>query len=68
MVIDSGLHRCRGAGPCRFRAAKDSQDQQAEAERKGIIIDKDALFDSNCITPGTEFMALVSPAWSSLAR
>lgn len=26
---------------------------------QGIVVDEDTLFDSNCITPGTDFMDLV---------
>jgi len=31
-----------------------------EARAKGEHVDEEAQFDSNCITPGTEFMARVS--------
>ncbi|XP_043701517.1 5'-3' exoribonuclease 4-like [Telopea speciosissima] len=41
----------------RFRAAKDAADKAAEAERL-----KTKTMDSNVITPGTEFMALLSSA------
>ena len=44
----------------RFRAAKDSQDARREAEQRGEVVNAALLFDSNCITPGTEFMARVS--------
>ncbi|KAL3148586.1 hypothetical protein ABBQ38_014017 [Trebouxia sp. C0009 RCD-2024] len=40
----------------RFRSARDAEEARAEAVRKGEVINKDA-FDSNCITPGTPFMA-----------
>ncbi|XP_029664328.1 5'-3' exoribonuclease 1 isoform X1 [Formica exsecta] len=41
----------------RFRAAKDAEVQEAKAKAKGIEIPKEKRFDSNCITPGTLFMA-----------
>lgn len=41
----------------RFRAAKDAEIQEAKAKAKGIEIPKEKRFDSNCITPGTLFMA-----------
>lgn len=45
---------------CRFRSAKDLKEARAEAEKKGVVINEDLLFDSNVITPGTEFMDKVS--------
>eukprot|EP00051_Salpingoeca_urceolata_P002890 m.53531 g.53531 ORF g.53531 m.53531 type:complete len:1392 (-) comp12390_c0_seq3:40-4215(-) len=44
----------------RFRSAKDAEEALKKAERKGEAIAKDPdnpPFDSNCITPGTPFMA-----------
>lgn len=41
----------------RFRAAKDAAEQREELRRKGEVVDEGSIFDSNCITPGTEFMA-----------
>nr|XP_033337296.1 5'-3' exoribonuclease 1 [Megalopta genalis] len=41
----------------RFRVAKLTEGQIATAKTKGIEINMDEKFDSNCITPGTEFMA-----------
>ncbi|XP_076757497.1 5'-3' exoribonuclease pacman isoform X2 [Xylocopa sonorina] len=41
----------------RFRAAKDAEVQEMKAKAKGIILPKEKRFDSNCITPGTAFMA-----------
>jgi len=41
----------------RFRAAKDAEVQEAKAKAKGTEIPKEKRFDSNCITPGTLFMA-----------
>lgn len=57
----------------RFRAARESMDKKMEIERikeelrqKGVIIDdsngKKAHFDSNVITPGTQFMINLSNA------
>ncbi|KZC09221.1 5'-3' exoribonuclease 1 [Dufourea novaeangliae] len=40
----------------RFRAAKDAQMHEAAAKASGILIPEGKKFDSNCITPGTEFM------------
>ena len=44
----------------RFRSAKDLSEGKAAARQRGEEIDDSAVFDSNCITPGTEFMAMVS--------
>ncbi|CAM9730330.1 unnamed protein product, partial [Ectocarpus sp. 6 AP-2014] len=44
----------------RFRARKDMQEAKLIAESKGEVVDDTAVFDSNCITPGTEFMAKIS--------
>lgn len=41
----------------RFRTAKDAEKSEAEALKKGEKLPETARFDSNCITPGTEFMA-----------
>lgn len=41
----------------RFRAAKDAEKQEVEAIKKGETLPSEARFDSNCITPGTVFMA-----------
>ncbi|XP_036149459.1 5'-3' exoribonuclease 1 isoform X2 [Monomorium pharaonis] len=41
----------------RFRSAKDAELQEAKAKAKGIPIPSEKRFDSNCITPGTLFMA-----------
>lgn len=40
----------------RFRSAKDAEDLRRKAAEKGLELDEDP-FDSNCITPGTTFMA-----------
>lgn len=44
----------------RFRAAQERTEQMAKAAKRGDEVDESAIFDSNCITPGTEFMELVS--------
>ncbi|XP_039303025.1 5'-3' exoribonuclease 1 isoform X3 [Solenopsis invicta] len=41
----------------RFRSAKDAEIQEAKAIAKGVQIPTEKRFDSNCITPGTLFMA-----------
>jgi 5'-3' exoribonuclease 1 len=43
----------------RFRSAKDTEENVKTALAKGVAMDVENLFDSNCITPGTEFMAKV---------
>jgi len=40
----------------RFRTAKEAQEARSKALQKGLELPKDPPFDSNCITPGTEFM------------
>jgi len=41
----------------RFRTALDAEVAREKAIKEGIELPKEAPFDSNCITPGTEFMA-----------
>ncbi|XP_068136887.1 5'-3' exoribonuclease 1 isoform X2 [Hyperolius riggenbachi] len=41
----------------RFRSAKEAEDKIKKAVEKGEVLPTEARFDSNCITPGTEFMA-----------
>ncbi|XP_076269715.1 5'-3' exoribonuclease pacman [Rhynchophorus ferrugineus] len=41
----------------RFRSAKDAEKMEREALKKGEALPTEARFDSNCITPGTIFMA-----------
>lgn len=41
----------------RFKTAKDAEIQEAKARAKGVNIPKENRFDSNCITPGTQFMS-----------
>ena len=41
----------------RFRPAKDAEDNIRKALMKGHTLPTTERFDSNCITPGTEFMA-----------
>ncbi|KRZ07649.1 5'-3' exoribonuclease 1 [Trichinella zimbabwensis] len=40
----------------RFMSAKEAADSKLKAVRKGEVIPDSEPFDSNCITPGTEFM------------
>ncbi|KAI9256901.1 exoribonuclease 1 [Sporodiniella umbellata] len=40
----------------RFRTAKDAEDARQKAIEKGEELPEDDPFDTNCITPGTEFM------------
>ena len=44
----------------RFRAAQDRTDALTKMKQRGDVVDESSLFDSNCITPGTEFMDTVS--------
>ncbi|KAK8162377.1 XRN 5'-3' exonuclease N-terminus-domain-containing protein [Phyllosticta citrichinensis] len=41
----------------RFRTALDAEQAREKAIKEGIEMPKEPPFDSNCITPGTEFMA-----------
>ncbi|KAF2483293.1 XRN 5'-3' exonuclease N-terminus-domain-containing protein [Neohortaea acidophila] len=41
----------------RFRTARDAEETRAKAIKEGTELPKEDPFDSNCITPGTEFMA-----------
>ncbi|OJD17372.1 hypothetical protein AJ78_02557 [Emergomyces pasteurianus Ep9510] len=41
----------------RFRTALDAEMAKEKAIKQGIEMPKEDAFDSNCITPGTEFMA-----------
>ena len=43
----------------RFRAAQERLELTAKAKERGDVIDEENMFDSNCITPGTEFMEQV---------
>uniref|UniRef100_UPI0037E9C2BE 5'-3' exoribonuclease 1 isoform X2 n=1 Tax=Semicossyphus pulcher TaxID=241346 RepID=UPI0037E9C2BE len=40
----------------RFRSAKEAEDKIKKALDKGEVLPTEARFDSNCITPGTDFM------------
>lgn len=44
----------------RFRTAKDAHDARQAAIKKGEELPKEEPFDTNCITPGTVFMAKLS--------
>ncbi|CAB3243400.1 unnamed protein product [Arctia plantaginis] len=41
----------------RFRSAREAEKLEEEAREKGEILPTEKRFDSNCITPGTVFMA-----------
>uniref|UniRef100_A0A673GCT4 5'-3' exoribonuclease 1 n=1 Tax=Sinocyclocheilus rhinocerous TaxID=307959 RepID=A0A673GCT4_9TELE len=41
----------------RFRSAKEAEEKIKKALEKGEVLPTEARFDSNCITPGTDFMA-----------
>jgi len=41
----------------RFRTALDAENAREKAIKEGVEMPKEDPFDSNCITPGTEFMA-----------
>ncbi|EXJ60448.1 alkaline phosphatase D [Cladophialophora yegresii CBS 114405] len=41
----------------RFRTALDAEKARDKAIKEGLELPKEEPFDSNCITPGTEFMA-----------
>ncbi|KAF2885186.1 hypothetical protein ILUMI_20983 [Ignelater luminosus] len=41
----------------RFRSAREAQTLEAKARERGETLPTEARFDSNCITPGTVFMA-----------
>ncbi|KAJ7608732.1 exonuclease II [Roridomyces roridus] len=44
----------------RFRSAKEAKEIREKAEAKGETLPEEKAFDSNCITPGTPFMARLS--------
>lgn len=46
----------------RFRSAKEASDREEAAKKKGDILPTAQRFDSNCITPGTEFMIKLNKA------
>lgn len=46
----------------RFRSAKEALDLIEKAKKKGEKLPTESRFDSNCITPGTEFMVRLQEA------
>lgn len=46
----------------RFRSAKEAFDREEAAIKKGDVLPIEQRFDSNCITPGTEFMVKLNNA------
>lgn len=43
----------------RFRTARDAVEKRREAEKKGEKLPEEKAFDSNCITPGTQWQSEV---------
>ncbi|KAL3861178.1 hypothetical protein ACJMK2_007243 [Sinanodonta woodiana] len=41
----------------RFRSAREAEELERKAREKGEVLPTEKRFDSNCITPGTKFMA-----------
>lgn len=41
---------------CRFRSAREAVECEKKARDRGEVLPSEERFDSNCITPGTEFM------------
>lgn len=52
----------------RFRSAKESQDLIDKAKQKGEKLPEETRFDSNCITPGTEFMVRLQEAMKHFVK
>lgn len=52
----------------RFRSAKEALDREEAAIKKGDILPTEQRFDSNCITPGTEFMVKLNKALQMFIR
>lgn len=46
----------------RFRSAREALDLIEKAKKKGEKLPEESRFDSNCITPGTEFMVRLQKA------
>lgn len=46
----------------RFRSAKEAEVLEARAKSEGQVLPQGERFDSNCITPGTPFMARLQEA------
>lgn len=62
MVIDGVAPRAKlnQQRSRRFRAAQDRVENMEKLRAKGERVDEESAFDSNCITPGTDFMDQVS--------
>uniref|UniRef100_A0A182PLI7 Uncharacterized protein n=1 Tax=Anopheles epiroticus TaxID=199890 RepID=A0A182PLI7_9DIPT len=46
----------------RFRSAAEAKELLEKAQAKEEVVDKENIFDSNCITPGTSFMVRLQKA------
>src|SRR3984957_14421604 len=59
MAIDGGAPRAKRKQQRarRFRTALDAEQAREMAIKQGTEMPKEDAFDSNCITPGTQFMA-----------
>lgn len=62
MVIDGVAPRAKlnQQRSRRFRAAQERMENMEKLRAKGERVDEESAFDSNCITPGTDFMDQVS--------
>ena len=52
----------------RFRSSKETEEELEKAKKAGKEISKESLFDSNCITPGTEFMEKLNEHFEYFVR
>lgn len=52
----------------RFRSAKEAMDREEAALKKGDILPNEQRFDSNCITPGTQFMVRLHEAFKKFIQ
>lgn len=52
----------------RFRSAKEAMDREEAALKKGDILPSERRFDSNCITPGTQFMVRLHEAFKKFIQ
>lgn len=52
----------------RFRSAKEAADLIEKAKKAGEKLPEESRFDSNCITPGTEFMVRLQEAMKHFVK